>query len=51
MLKALTSVDFTYKASPYLRPPPVMDAEDVSRIEANWKDRLHTRKPHGLNEN
>lgn len=33
------------------RLSPDMDAEDVIRIEANWKDRLHTRKPHGLNEN
>ena len=24
---------------------------DVIRLEANWKDRLHTRAPHGLNDN
>lgn len=33
------------------RLSPDMGADDVIRIEANWKDRLHTRKPHGLNEN
>lgn len=33
------------------RLSPDMDADDVIRIEANWKDRLHTRKPHGLNDN
>lgn len=33
------------------RLSPDLAADDVIRIEANWKDRLHTRKPHGLNEN
>lgn len=27
------------------------DPTDVIRIENSWKERLHTRKPHGLNEN
>lgn len=30
---------------------PTADAEDVIRLEASWKDRLHTRAPHGLNDN
>jgi hypothetical protein len=28
-----------------------MDRDDVIRLEANWKDRLHTRRPLGLNDN
>ena len=30
---------------------PVMDAGDVIRLEASWKERLHTREPYGLNDN
>jgi len=30
---------------------PAADPTDVIRLEANWKDRLHTRAPHGLNDN
>lgn len=30
---------------------PNMPADDVIRLEANWKDRLHTRHPFGLNDN
>jgi hypothetical protein len=26
-----------------------MDRDDVIRLEETWKDRLHTRGPHGLN--
>jgi hypothetical protein len=33
------------------RVSPDMDADDVIRLEATWKERLHTRAPHGLNEN
>lgn len=33
------------------RVSPDMEAEDVVRLEATWKDRLHTRAPFGLNEN
>ncbi len=33
------------------RVSPDMERDDVIRLEATWKDRLHTRKPHGLNEN
>lgn len=33
------------------RVSPDMDAEDVIRLEASWKDRLHTRAPLGLNDN
>jgi hypothetical protein len=24
---------------------------EVMHVEASWKERLHTRAPHGLNEN
>jgi hypothetical protein len=33
------------------RVSPDMTAEDVIRLEGSWKDRLHTRAPHGLNDN
>jgi hypothetical protein len=32
------------------RLSPDMDAGDVIRIEESWKQRLHTHKPHGLND-
>jgi hypothetical protein len=31
------------------RVSPDMDRDDVIRLEETWKDRLHTRPPHGLN--
>jgi hypothetical protein len=33
------------------RVSPDMDADDIIRIEDSWKQRLHTRQPHGLNDN
>jgi hypothetical protein len=33
------------------RVSPDMDAAEVIRLEATWKERLHTREPVGLNEN
>lgn len=33
------------------RVSPDMDAEDVILVETTWKERLHTRAPHGLNDN
>jgi len=33
------------------RVSPDMDSEDVVRLEATWKDRLHSRAPVGLNDN
>lgn len=33
------------------RVSPDMDACDVIRLEATWKERLHTRAPSGLNDN
>lgn len=33
------------------RVSPDMSADDVVRLEASWKTRLHTRQPWGLNEN
>jgi len=33
------------------RVSPDMDAEEIIRLEGSWKKRLHTRAPHGLNDN
>lgn len=33
------------------RVSPDMEASDVIRLEASWKQRLHTHRPHGLNDN
>jgi hypothetical protein len=33
------------------RVSPDMEAAEVIRLEASWKDRLHTRRPWGLNDN
>ncbi len=33
------------------RVSPDLDAAEVIRLESRWKDRLHTRHPHGLNDN
>jgi len=33
------------------RVSPDMDPDDVIKLEGTWKERLHTRSPHGLNEN
>lgn len=33
------------------RVSPDMPADQVIRLEATWKDRLHTRAPEGLNDN
>ena len=33
------------------RVSPDMKPEDVIKLESSWKDRLHTRAPHGLNAN
>ena len=33
------------------RVSPDMEATDVVRLEATWKERLHTRQPYGLNDN
>ncbi len=33
------------------RVSPDMDADDVVCLESSWKRRLHTRHPHGLNDN
>lgn len=30
---------------------PTMEAAEVIRLESSWKQRLHTRQPHGLNDN
>ena len=30
---------------------PNKDSRDVIRLESSWKQRLHTRKPYGLNDN
>ena len=41
----------TFRFSILQRVSPDMDAADVIRIEASWKERLHTREPYGLNDN
>jgi hypothetical protein len=41
----------TFRFSILQRVSPDMDAADVIRLEASWKDRLHTRHPVGLNDN
>jgi hypothetical protein len=33
------------------RVSPDMENNDVIRLEATWKERLHTRQPYGLNDN
>ena len=33
------------------RVSPDMEADEVIRLEGTWKERLHTRKPFGLNDN
>lgn len=33
------------------RVSPDMDSGDLIRLESSWKERLHTRKPFGLNDN
>jgi hypothetical protein len=33
------------------RVSPDMDPTEVIRLEGSWKQRLHTRAPHGLNDN
>ena len=33
------------------RVSPDMEATDVIGLEGSWKQRLHTRQPHGLNDN
>ena len=49
LLKGRDPTNFRFSILQRLSPD--MNADDVIRIEANWKDRLHTRKPHGLNDN
>ena len=41
----------SFRFSILQRVSPDMDPSDVVRLENTWKQRLHTRKPHGLNEN
>lgn len=33
------------------RTSPDLDSRDVIALEQSWKERLHTRSPHGLNDN
>jgi hypothetical protein len=33
------------------RVSPDMNADDIVKLEASWKRRLHTLQPYGLNEN
>lgn len=49
LLRERNSKDFQF--SILQRVSPDMDAADVIRLEATWKERLHTRHPFGLNDN
>ena len=40
-----------FRLSILQRVSPDMDENDVIRLEATWKERLHTRAPYGLNDN
>lgn len=42
---------FNFRFTILQRVSPDMPEDEVTRIEANWKKRLHTRGPHGLNIN
>jgi hypothetical protein len=33
------------------RVSPDMEPSEIIRLESSWKQRLHTREPHGLNDN
>ena len=33
------------------RVSPDLEPRDVIKLESSWKERLHTRKPFGLNDN
>jgi hypothetical protein len=41
----------TFQFSILQRVSPDMEPDDVIRLEATWKERLHTRSPCGLNDN
>lgn len=41
----------TFRFSILQRVSPDMEARDVIHLESSWKERLHTRKPFGLNDN
>lgn len=49
LLRQLDPANFRF--SILQRVSPDMPADEVLRIEATWKDRLHTRAPSGLNDN
>jgi hypothetical protein len=41
----------TFRFTILERVSPDLDSSDVNKLEATWKERLHTRAPLGLNEN
>jgi hypothetical protein len=41
----------SFRFSILQRVSPDMDAGDIIQIESSWKQRLHTHKPYGLNDN
>ena len=49
LLKRRNPRDFQF--SILQRVSPDMADDDVIRVESTWKERLHTRKPFGLNDN
>ena len=40
-----------FRFSVLQRVSPDMESDEVIRLECSWKERLHTRAPHGLNDN
>ena len=49
LLRSRNSRDFQFSILELVSP--AMQPDDVIRLESTWKERLHTRAPHGLNEN
>lgn len=49
LLQQRTPLNFRF--SILQRVSPDMEALNVIRLESSWKQRLHTRKPYGLNDN
>lgn len=49
LLRKCDSANFRF--SILQRVSPDMDTNDIIALENNWKERLHTRAPHGLNDN
>lgn len=49
LLRDRNPINFRFTILQITRPD--MDKDDVISLENTWKERLHTRSPHGLNDN